>query len=46
MAPLMQQLGNYVEAAACLQKVVNEETSEILKVGLLTKIAGNFKKAE
>lgn len=25
---------------------MDEETSEILKVGLLTKIAGNFKKAE
>jgi len=46
MAPLLQQLGNFVEAANCLQKVVDEETSEILKVGLLTKIAGNFKKAD
>lgn len=45
MAPLHQQLENYTEAAVCLKKVIGEETEEILKVGLLTKVAGNFKKA-
>ena len=45
MAPLLQQMGNFVDAANCLQKVVNEESSDIAKVGLLTKIAGNYKKA-
>lgn len=46
MAPLYQQLGNYMEAALCLEKVLAEENQEILKVGLLTKIAGNYKKAD
>ena len=46
MAPLYTQKENYVEAAECLKKVMEEETQEIVKVGLLTKIAGNYKKAE
>ena len=46
MAPLYTQVENYIEAAACLKKVVEEETEEILKVGLFTKMAGNFKKAD
>ena len=45
MAPLHSQLENYTEAAACLKKVIEEEKEEILKVGLLTKVAGNYKKA-
>ena len=45
MAPLLQQLENYIEAAQCLEKVLREEKQEILKVGLWTKIAGNYKKA-
>ena len=39
-------MGNFIEAASCLEKVLAEENQEILKVGLLTKIAGNYKKAE
>ena len=46
MAPLMQQMGNYVEAAECLTKVLKEEKVEVLRVGLWTKIAGNYKKAD
>jgi len=34
-----------LEAAECLKKVVLEETQEIIKVGLYTKLAGNYKKA-
>ena len=44
MAPLFSNLDNYAEAIACLKKVIESETEEILKVGLLTKIAGNYKK--
>ena len=46
MAPLYQQKENFLEAAQCLQKVIEEESQEIVKVGLLTKIAGNYKKAD
>lgn len=46
MAPLHTKLENYVEAATCLKKVIESEDKEILKVGLLTKIAGNYKKAD
>lgn len=35
-----------MEAAECLKKVLEEESQEILKVGLYTKLAGNYKKAE
>ena len=35
----------YLEAADCLQKVVAAEDQDLVKVGLLTKIAGNYKKA-
>ena len=45
MAPLYTNLENYVEACNALEKVLGQETQEILKVGLLTKIAGNQKKA-
>ena len=45
MAPLHTKLENYAEAAKCLMKVIEEEDQEILKVGHLTKVAGNFKKA-
>ena len=45
MAPLYSKLNNYEEAAASLRRVIDEEDQEILKVGLLTKIAGNYKKA-
>ena len=34
-----------MEAAESLKHVIEEETQEILKVGLLTKMAGNYKKA-
>ena len=46
MAPLWTQLTNYLEAAACLTKVIADEQQEIIKVGLYTKIAGNYKKAD
>lgn len=46
MAPLLTQLENYSAAAACLQSVIAEETQDILKVGLYTKMAGNYKKAD
>ena len=46
LAPLYTQLTNYVEAAECLKKVLEMETQEILKVGLYTKLAGNYKKAD
>jgi len=46
MAPLYTKLENYAEAAVCLKKVIEGEDQEIVKVGLLTKIAGNFKKAD
>ena len=39
-------MGNFVEAAECLTKVLKEENVEILRVGLWTKIAGNYKKAD
>jgi tetratricopeptide (TPR) repeat protein len=45
MAPLFTNLKQYAEAADCLKKVLNDEDSELAKVGLLTKIAGNYKKA-
>ena len=45
MAPLYTQLESFDEAAECLKNVIKQEQSEILKVGLLTKIAGNYKKA-
>ena len=45
MAPLYTQLGNYMEAAESLKKVLEDETQEILKVGIYTKLAGNYKKA-
>ena len=35
-----------MEAAECLKKVLEEESQEILKVGLYTKLAGNYKKAD
>ncbi len=46
MAPLLTQLENYSAAATCLENVIKEETQEILKVGLYTKMAGNYKKAD
>ena len=45
LAPLYSLVENYMEACTCLKKVIEEETQEILKVGLYTKLAGNFKKA-
>ena len=45
MAPLYQAKENYTQAASCLKKVFEEETQDLAKVGLLTKIAGNFKRA-
>ncbi len=45
MAPLFTKNGEYEKAAQCLMKVVEDEDQEILKVGLYTKIAGNYKKA-
>ena len=45
MAPLYTKKGEYEKAAQCLIKVVEEEDQQILKVGLHTKIAGNYKKA-
>ena len=45
MAPLHTQLENYDEAAACLMKVIEQEDNELMKVGHLTKAAGNYKKA-
>jgi len=46
MAPLYAQKEFFNEAAECLKKVIDDETEEILKVGLFTKMAGNYKKAE
>ena len=46
MAPLLTQLKDYKQASECLKKVIEMEKQEILKVGLLTKIAGNYKKAD
>ena len=46
LAPLYSNVGNFMQAASCLKKVIDEETQEILKVGLYTKLAGNFKKAD
>lgn len=45
MAPLHQQLENYEQAVTYLQKVLNVETDAQSKASLLTKIAGNYKKA-
>lgn len=45
MAPLYQAKENYTQAASCLQKVFEEEKQDLAKVGLLTKIAGNYKRA-
>ena len=45
MAPLHQQLENYELAVSYLQKVLNVETDAQSKASLLTKIAGNYKKA-
>ena len=44
MAPLYQQLEDYQKAATCLQKVIDQEDQQMIKVGLLTKMAGNYKK--
>ena len=46
MAPLQTQLENYVDAANCLRKSLELEDQRVIKVGLLTKIAGNYKKAD
>ena len=46
MAPLLTQKGNYIEAAECLTKVLETEQQGLAKVGILTKIAGNYKKAD
>uniref|UniRef100_A0A7S3HVI4 Tetratricopeptide repeat protein n=1 Tax=Favella ehrenbergii TaxID=182087 RepID=A0A7S3HVI4_9SPIT len=46
MAPLHTRLKQFEKAAECLEKVIEREDQEVLKVGLLTKIAGNYKKAE
>ena len=46
IAPLYTQQGKFVEAANCLQKVLNDEEQELAKVGIYTKIAGNYKKAD
>jgi len=34
-----------MEAVHCLEEVLKHETSGVAKVGLLTKIAGNYKRA-
>ena len=44
IAPLYQQLEDYQKAANCLQKVIDQEDQQMIKVGLLTKMAGNYKK--
>ena len=46
MAPLHQQMENFENAVICLQKVLNVETDQQSKASLLTKIAGNYKKAK
>ena len=46
IAPLYTQKGNYIEAANSLFKVLEFEDQELSKVGILTKIAGNYKKVE
>jgi len=45
MAPLYSHIKAFDKAAESLQKVIELEDQEVLKVGLLTKIAGNWKKA-
>lgn len=45
MAPLYTSLGNFDEASESLKQVIEQETQEILKVGLYTKLAGNLKKS-
>ena len=46
MASLFSEKQQYPEAADCLHKVLSQEDQETAKVGLYTKIAGNFKKAD
>ena len=45
MAALYAEQENYLLASDCLKKVIEGEEHESQKVGLLTKIAGNYKKA-
>ena len=45
MAALFTQVNKFNEAAESLKAVIKEEKQELLKVGLLTKMAGNYKKA-
>ena len=45
MASIFSALEQYPEAADCLDKVLAQEDQQTAKVGLLTKIAGNYKKA-
>ena len=46
LAPLYTQKGEFIEAAECLYKVLKDEEQELAKVGIYTKIAGNYKKAD
>ena len=46
MAALHYGNQQYVEAIDCLSKVIEQETQDLVKVGLLTKIGGYYKKTE
>ena len=45
MAPLYMELKHYNNAIESLKKVIEQEDQEVLKVNLLTKITGYYKKA-
>ena len=45
MAPLYTASQNYYEAIVCLRKVLSIEINPKAKAHLLSKIAGNYKKA-
>ena len=46
MAPLYTNMKKFDKANEALQNVIDLETQEVLKVGLWTKIAGNWKRAD
>ena len=46
MAPLYIELKQYHNAIDSLKKVIEQEDQEVLKVNLLTKITGYYKKAD
>ena len=46
MAPLYMEMKHFNNAIDCLKKVIEQEDQEVLKVNLLTKITGYYKKAD